>query len=88
MHEKKETFKNYIDAYKKLNINSKREEYIDALKELIVIVDGLAETEGIELDYVKSNEIFDISSEDDFLEASMVYLEVAKDLLGQYLSNK
>ena len=88
MEEKKEAFKNYIEAYKKLDIESKREEYLSALKELIVIFDGLAESESIKLDYVQSDEIFDTKSEDDFLEAAMVYVEVAKDIIGQYLAKK
>ena len=90
MTEKEIAFKNYIEAFKDLEIKSKREEFITSLKEFIVIFDGLAETNDIKLDYVKSNEILDLKgdnvSEDDFLEAAMVYLEISKDIIGQYLS--
>ena len=60
------------------------------MKELFVIFEGLAEADNVTLDYVKNNEILDLNnnnvSEDDFLEAAMVYLEISKDIIGQYIS--
>lgn len=92
MNEKEQAFSNYINAYKKLSIAEKREEFILALKELFIIFDGLAEADNIKLNYLKNNEILDLksdnTSEDDFLEAAMVYLEISKDIIGQYLSQK
>ena len=87
-----ETFNDYLTEFKKLSISGKRSEIVNNLKEFIAIFDGLATKEGIELDYIKSSEIKDLDnenvSEDDFLEAVFVYFEVAKSILGQYLSNK
>ena len=87
-----ETFNDYLAEFKKLSVAGKRSEIINNLKEFIAIFDALATHEGIELDYIKSNEINDLDnenvSEDDFLEAAFVYFEVAKSVLGQYLSNK
>ncbi|MBQ4583865.1 MAG: hypothetical protein IJA94_03145 [Bacilli bacterium] len=92
MDEKKQIFKEYIDNYKTLDVNSKRNELIEAIKEMIVIFDNLSANDNINLEYLKSNEILDINktdySEDDFLEAAMVYLEIAKDIIGQYLIQK
>lgn len=92
MTEKDIALKNYIDAFKQLDIKEKREEYITSLKELLVIFEGLAEADNITLNYIKNNEILDLNkenvSEDDFLEAAMVYLEVSKDIIGQYISKK
>ena len=92
MREKEIIFNKYIQEYKKLDIKEKRKEYVDALKELIVIFDSLASIDNIELEYIKNNEILDLKSEniseDDFLEAIMVYLEISKDIIGQYLIKK
>ena len=92
MDGKKQIFKEYIDNYKTLDVNSKRNELIEAIKEMIVIFDNLSANDNINLEYLKSNEILDINktdySEDDFLEAAMVYLEIAKDIIGQYLIQK
>jgi len=80
---------NYIDAFKHLSIMGKRQEIIDNLKEFIAMIDILAQKENIEIQYLKSSEINDIKkelvSEDDYLEAILVYFEVAKSVLGQYL---
>ena len=80
---------NYIDAFKQLSIMGKRQEIIDNLKEFIAMIDILAQKENIEIQYLKSSEINDIKkelvSEDDYLEAILVYFEVAKSVLGQYL---
>lgn len=85
--DKVKSFNNFIEAYKNLSITEKRLEFIRSLKELIAVFDALAEKDNISLDYVNSSEILDTNGEDDFLEASMVYLEVAKDIIGQYLSH-
>lgn len=92
MMERETAFNDYINEYKKLNIVEKREEYISALKELIVLFEGFASIDNIKLEYLKNNEILDLNkddvSEDDFLEAALVYLEVSKDIIGQYLTAK
>lgn len=84
-------FNDYLNEFKKLSVNDKRSEIIDNLKEFIAIFDSLASREGIKINYLKSNEIKDLYdenvSEDDFLEGVFVYFEVAKSILGQYLSN-
>ena len=87
-----QTFFDYIEEYKKLDINSKREELINSLKEMIAIIDMKAKSEEINLYYLKSKEILDLNSnnvsEDDFLEAALVYLETGKHLIGEYLDKK
>ena len=92
MDEKSVALNNYIEEYKKLNVIEKRDEFISSLKELIVVFEHFAQMDNIQLEYVKNKEILDLSSdnvsEDDFLEAAMVYLEISKDIIGQYLSQK
>ena len=92
MDELNEVFNDYIIEFKKLSTLEKRDEIILSIKELIAAFNQLAIIDNINLDYLKNNEINDLKkdvvSEDDFLEAELVYLEVAKNLIGQYLDAK
>jgi len=85
-------FNNYIEEFKKLDINSKRDEFIRILKEFVVILNVMATNEGVETTFLKNNEILDLQkeyvSEDDFIEASLVYLENAKNIIGEFLEKK
>ena len=91
MNEVQEAFDALVIAFKELRTEEKRKEVINSIKELIVVVEHLSAQEGIELEYLKSNEVLDINdsnTEDDFLEAEFVYIENAKNLIGQYLDKK
>ena len=92
MDERVEAFNNYINEYKKLSVNEKRDELVDSIKELIVIFDEMSKQDGIEIDYLHSRDILDLKSdnvsEDDYLEACLAYVEIAKDVIGQYLDKK
>lgn len=92
MEDRKTVFNNYINAFKDLNTKDKKDELINSIKELIVIFDEMSKQEGIQLDYLQSREILDLNSdnvsEDDYLEACLVYVEIAKDIIGQYLEEK
>ena len=83
------SFHNYIEKFKQMNIMTKREEVLKSIRELVVAMDHIASLDNIQLHYLKSNEINDLKqenvSEDDFLEAMLVYTEVAKNLIGDYL---
>lgn len=91
MDETKEAFNEYMEEFKKISIQEKRDEIIKAIKELIVIFQGFANMDNINLEFLKSKEILDIDksdTEDDFLEAELVYIENAKNIIGQYLDKK
>ena len=85
-------FKEYVDEFKKLSVVDKRQEIIRAVNEITAMFDALARQEQKELTFLKSAEVLDLKegreSEDDFLEALLVYIENAKSVLGEYLSNK
>lgn len=89
MTEKNQIFNEYIEEYKKLDTQEKRNELILYMKEMIAIFKTLAEKDNIELEMLENKEIYDIAndnySEDDFLEAAMVYLGIIQDTMGQYL---
>lgn len=86
------SFKEYVDEFKKLEIKDKRMEIIESVKEITALVDSLAQRENKSLEFLKSKEITELNkgeeSEADFLEALLVYVENAKNLLGQYLDDK
>ena len=92
MEETEKLFNNYIEEYKKLDISLKRAELINSLKEMIATIDAKAKMGNIDLYYLKSREILDLNndnvSEDDFLEAALVYLEAGKHLIGEYIDKK
>ena len=85
-------FNNYIEEVKKLDTVGKRDELINSIKQLIAIFESFAKDDKIELNFLKNREILDLNSnpvsEDDFIEAALVYLEVAKNIIGEYLLNK
>lgn len=92
MEELNKAFNEYMNEFKKLNTNDKRREIVTSIKELIVAFDKLAQADNIELHYLRSSEVNDLKkenvTEDDFLEAELVYIEVAKNMIGEYLEYK
>ena len=92
MNELKEAFSEYLNEFKTLSISEKRTEIINSINEISALMNMYAEKEGKELEFLKSKEILDLNdgteSEDDFLEAVLVYIENAKNLMGQYLDDK
>lgn len=92
MNELNESFNDYINELKKLSTKEKRIELIDSIKELIAGFEFLAERDNLKLHYLKNKEILDLNnefvSEDDFIEAAVVYVEVAKNLIGEYLGKE
>jgi hypothetical protein len=89
MNEVEIAFKEYVDAFKQMEISDKRKEIIRSINEVTAIFDMLATESNIKLSYLKSNEVNELNdgyeSEDDYLEALLVYIENAKSVLGQYL---
>ena len=92
MEELNQAFEEYINEFKKLNTSDKKKEIINSIKEMIAMFEQMAISDGVDVHYLKSNEIKDIYDEDhsldDFLEAELVYLEVAKNIIGEYLNSK
>ncbi len=87
-----DAFSKYMDGVKKLDTNGKRKELYDSLMNLGNSIVELARLEGIELHYLQSREIDDLFnknlSEDDYLEAMLVYFEMIKNMVGEYLLSK
>lgn len=89
MNEFNNAFNEYMESFKALDIPDKRMEVINSVKEINAIVEMLAKQSEVELSFLKSNEILDmkngLESEDDYLEALLVYIENFKNLLAQYI---
>lgn len=83
-------FKEYVDAFKRMETIDKRKEIIRNINEVTAMFEMLATESNIEVSYLKSNEVTELKdgseSEDDYLEALLVYIENAKSVLGQYLA--
>lgn len=92
MNEVNNAFSNYMNEVKKLDTNGKRKELYDSLMNLGNSIVELAKMEGIELHYLQNREIDDLYnenlSEDDYLEAMLVYFEMIKNMVGEYLLSK
>lgn len=90
MNEVEIAFKEYVEYFKQMEISDKRKEIIRNINEVTIMFDMLASESNLELSYLKSNAITKLNdgheSEDDYLEALLVYIENAKSVLGQYLS--
>lgn len=92
MDELNTAFANYMNDVKKLDTNGKRKELFDSLMDFGNSIVQLASKEGIELHYLQNREIQDLYNEnlqeDDFLEAMLVYFEMIKNMVGEYLLAK
>lgn len=89
--ELKNSFDEYLNVFKQLEIPDKRQEIIKSINEITASFDFLASEAKMKVHYLKSNEISELKngyeSEDDYLEALLVYIENAKSVLGEYLLN-
>ena len=85
------SFNQYLETFKRLPIPEKRQDIIYAINEITASFASLAEDANINIEYIKSKEITELNngyeSEDDYLEALLVYIENAKNVLGQYFLN-
>lgn len=90
MNEVELAFKEYVEAFKQMETSDKRKEIIRNINEITAMFDMIAEKASIQVSYLKSNEISELrdgtESEDDYLEALLVYIENAKSVLGECLT--
>ena len=92
MNELNESLNEYIEAVKELDTTSKRQELYESLIDFGKSISEIAQEDDIELHYLSNKEVEDLYndnlSEDDFLEAMLVYVEMIKNMVGEYLLNK
>ena len=84
------TFDNVLMNFKNMTISDKRKVSLEDLKLMIAFLEKICSDRNIEYRSIKSDEILDLKngkeSEDDYLEALYVYINVLKEMLGAYLN--
>lgn len=91
MEELNQAFFEYVEEFKKLDTKLKQEEILKSIKEMIVIFNELSKIDQLKLEYLDVKRVLDVentNSIDEFLIEEFVYLENAKNLIGQYLDKK
>lgn len=92
MNEINEKFAEYMNKVKELDINGKRREVCDSIFDFAKKIDGFAKMDNIQIHYIQNEEINDLYkdevSEDDFLEGIIVYIEILKNMVGEYILQK
>ena len=89
--EKQQTFNEFMEEYKKLELSQKQDELLDKLKSIFVYLNVYAMQNNIEYTPIKSRELNDLDEEatvDDYLEVMMVYSQNIEELLGLVIENK
>ena len=91
MEELNQVFFEYVEEFKKLDTKLKQEEILKSIKEMIVIFNELSKIDQLKLEHLDVKRVLDVentNSIDEFLIEEFVYLENAKNLIGQYLDKK
>ena len=92
LQEINEKLDKYLEAVKTLDTDGKRKELYDSLFHFASVIKEMAQNDGVELHYLNNREINDLYkkdlSEDDYLEAMLVYFEIVKNMVGEYLLYK
>ena len=91
IEEKQKIFTSFMDEFVKLNIDQKNNEIIEKQKVILAFLLKFAAERGIQFEFLKSKEITDIDNNkgtnEDYLEAMMVYTQNIEELLGLILKS-
>lgn len=91
IEEKQKIFTSFMDEFVKLNVDQKNNEIIEKQKVILAFLLKFAAERGIQFEFLKSKEIADIEgnngTNEDYLEAMMVYTQNIEELIGIILEN-
>ncbi len=91
MEDKQKVFSSFMDEFVKLDISQKNNEIVEKQKLILAFLIKFATEHGINFEFLKSKEICDIEgnagTNDDYLEAMMVYTQNIEELIGIILGN-
>lgn len=91
MEDKQKVFASFMDEFVKLDISQKNNEIVEKQKLILAFLIKFATEHGINFEFLKSKEICDIEgnagTNDDYLEAMMVYTQNIEELIGIILEN-
>lgn len=84
------SFNQYVNAYKKLPLQKKKEMVNEETKKLIAFIEKINADMGIKGQTLFNREILDLNSnnisDDDFTEAMFVYIYTIRESLGAYFN--
>lgn len=83
-----ESFNQYIECYKKMPLEVKKELVVKESKKILAFLEKLKSDFDIQGKILFNKEILDItksSSEEDFVEAMFVYIHSIEESLGEYI---
>lgn len=82
-------FNEYVEKYKKLPLNEKKEIVESELQEVLKVMDALCKRHGKEPKVLYNREIQDLknnnATQDDFVEAMFVYVHSVKELFASLI---
>ena len=91
MEEKQKVFTAFMDEFVKLDISQKNSEIVEKQKLILAFLIKFATEHGINFEFLKSKEISDIEgnngTNEDYLEAMMVYTQNIEELIGLILGS-
>jgi len=86
IEEKQKVFTAFMDEFVKLTSEQKNNEIVEKQKMILAFLLKFANERGIQFEFLKSNQIIDIESNnganDDYLTTMMVYTQNIEELLG------
>ena len=90
MQDRQEEFNQYMDAFLNLSFEQKCKEVVEKQKKILALLVTYAQNKEVYPILLKSKEINDLSKEnptnDDYIEAIMVYTQDIEELYGQVLN--
>jgi len=91
MEDKQKVFSSFMDEFVKLDISQKNSEIVEKQKLILAFLIKFATEHGISFEFLRSKEISDIEgnngTNEDYLEAMMVYTQNIEELIGIILGN-
>lgn len=91
MEDKQKVFSSFMDEFVKLDISQKNSEIVEKQKLILAFLIKFATEHGINFEFLRSKEISDIEgnngTNEDYLEAMMVYTQNIEELIGIILEN-
>lgn len=91
MEDKQKVFSSFMDEFVKLDISQKNSEIVERQKLILAFLIKFATEHGVSFEFLRSKEISDIEgnngTNEDYLEAMMVYTQNIEELIGIILGN-
>ena len=89
---KSKDFDNYVEEFKKLSLDEKKKLTIEEFKKIIVLFEKMNQENNNDTEVLFNREILDLnktnSTEDDYVEAVLIYIYATQELIGNYIIKK